>query len=95
MAKSPKIPMTISLPKELYDAIDRLSKLQNSSKSGLIISYLEPSLPVIKDMANFIEHLQTASPEERAKLHEKMLKTEKDALEQLQKLSDSTGELND
>lgn len=91
----PKITLTISLPKEIYHAIDRLSALQGSSKSSLVVSVLEPALPTFQSMADLIEHLQNATPEQRAKLHEKILKTEKDALEQLQKLTDSTGELND
>ena len=91
----PKIPMTISLPKELYAALDRLATLQGASKSSLIVSVLEPALPTFVSMADLIEHLQNATPEQRAAMQQQILQTEKDALEQLQELTDSTGELND
>lgn len=75
----PKIPMTISLPKEIYHALDRLSELQHSSKSSLIISLLEPSLPTLISMADLIEHLQNATPEQRAAMQEKILSTGQEA----------------
>lgn len=75
----PKIPMTISLPKDLYHAIDRLAELQHSSKSSLIISFLEPSLPTLTSMADLIEHLQNATPEQRAVLQSKILTTGQEA----------------
>ena len=60
-----KIPLTISLPRDLYNAIERLSTLQGGSKSALIVSFLEPSLPAIQNMSDVFERIQKATPEER------------------------------
>ena len=75
----PKITLTISLPKEIYHAIDRLSALQGSSKSSLVVSVLEPALPTFQNMADLIEHLQNATPEQRAAMQEKILSTGQEA----------------
>lgn len=71
----PKITLTISLPKEIYHAIDRLSALQGSSKSALVVSVLEPALPTFQSMADLIEHLQNATPEQRALIQDQILAT--------------------
>lgn len=79
----PKVSFTVSLPKELYAAIDRLSVLQGASKSSLVVSILEPSLPSLVNMADLIEHLQNASPEERLKLQAQIFQTGQDAENQI------------
>lgn len=89
----PKIPMTISLPKELYAALDRLATLQGASKSALIVSVLEPALPSFVSMADLIEHLQNATPEQRAAMQQQILQTGQDATDQLDLLTASTKEL--
>lgn len=83
-----KIPMTVSLPKDIYNAIDRLAALQGSSKSALIVSYLEPSLPIIENMADLIERLQNSSPEERLKLMGQLVDIEQTTHDQMTKLTD-------
>lgn len=84
----PKRPMTISFPKELYAAIDRLAKLQGGSKSALIISFLEPSLPAIENMSDVLERLQKSTPEEREQFMLQMVESEKAAKIHLEGLQD-------
>ena len=75
----PKITLTISLPKEIYRAIERLSALQGASKSSLVVSVLEPALPALTSLADLIEHLQNSTPEQRALIHERILSTGQEA----------------
>lgn len=85
----PKITLTVSLPKEIYHAIDRLSALQGSSKSALVVSVLEPALPTFQSMADLIEHLQNATPEQRAAMQEKILSTGQEAENALTEINQS------
>ncbi|HUH57255.1 MAG TPA: hypothetical protein VL020_01930 [Pseudomonadales bacterium] len=71
----PKITLTVSLPKEIYHAIERLSALQGASKSALVVSVLEPALPSLTSMADLIEHLQNSTPEQRALIQDQILAT--------------------
>lgn len=75
----PKITLTVSLPKEIYHAIERLSALQGASKSSLVVSVLEPALPALTSLADLIEHLQNSTPEQRALIHERILSTGQEA----------------
>ena len=50
-----KIPFTVSIDPLAYDAIERLSKLQGSSKSSIINEYLVSSVDTINSVADMIE----------------------------------------
>lgn len=86
----PKITLTVSLPKEIYHAIDRLSALQGSSKSALVVSVLEPALPTFENMADLIEVMQKATPEQRERLREKIMATGQDAENALKEINQIT-----
>ena len=86
----PKITLTVSLPKEIYHAIERLSALQGASKSSLVVSVLEPALPALTSLADLIEHLQNSTPEQRALIHERILSTGQEAENLLTELNKIT-----
>lgn len=85
--------LSISLPDDLYNAIERLSELQGASKSSVLNEFLSPALPTINNLADLLEHLLKASPEERAQIKEQMLQVELNAELQLKSLTEATREL--
>lgn len=85
-----KIPVTISLNPEIYDAIDRLSKLQGASKASILNEYLSPAVETMTAVAEMIEMLKNATPEQREVFKTKMDTVEKQAIDQLKNLNDST-----
>ncbi len=85
-----KIPFTISLDPESYNAIDRLSKLQGASKSSILNEYLAPAVETMNSVADMIEMLKNATPEQREAFKTKMATVEQQAIDQLKNLNEST-----
>lgn len=91
-----KIPFTVSIDPLAYDAIERLSKLQGSSKSSIINEYLVSSVDTINSVADMIEMLKKSTPEQRQAFKIKMEAVEQQALTQYDELQKNTkGLLND
>jgi len=90
-----RIPFTVAIDPAAYDAIDRLSKLQGSSKSSIINQYLVSSVDTINSVADMIEMLKKSTPEQREAFKVKMEAVEKQALSQYQELNKSTKGLLD
>lgn len=57
--------MTVTFNQDLYDAIDRLARVQGVTKSSIINEYMGVSVPVMHNIANIIEHLRTATDAEK------------------------------
>lgn len=82
--------LSISLPDDLYNAIEKLSELQGASKSSVLNEFLSPALPTMINLAELLEHLMSASPEERTLIKAQMLQIEQDAEKQLNDLAAAT-----
>lgn len=85
-----RIPFTVSIDPLAYDAIERLSKLQGSSKSSIINEYLVHSVDTINSVADMIEMLKNSTPEQREAFKIKMEAVEQQALTQYEELNKST-----
>lgn len=90
-----RIPFTVAIDPLAYDAIERLSKLQGSSKSSIVNEYLLASADTINSVADMIEMLKKSTPEQREAFKVKMEAVEKQALSQYQELNKSTKGLLD
>lgn len=71
-----KIPLTVSLPPDVYDVIDRLATLQGSSKSSVLVRYLTSSLPSMIKQASVLDHLNSLSTQERLAVEEELIRND-------------------
>lgn len=71
-----KIPLTVSLPPDVYDVIDRLATLQSSSKSSVLVRYLTASVPSMIKQAAVLEHLNSLSTQDRVFVEEDLIRNE-------------------
>lgn len=85
-----KIPVTISIDPEIYQAVERLSILQGSSKASIINSHLLPAVSVMNSLCDLIETLQNSSPDQRLQILSKMQDLESKTLTQIDDLNAST-----
>lgn len=85
-----RIPFTVAIDPLAYDAIERLSKLQGSSKSSIVNEYLVASADTINSVADMIEMLKKSTPEQREAFKTKMATVEQQAIDQLKNLNEST-----
>ena len=90
-----RIPFTVSIAPEAYEAVERLAKLQGSSKSSIINEYLVSTIDTMHSVADMIEMLKNSTPEQREAFKVKMEAVEKQALSQYQELNKSTKGLLD
>ncbi len=84
-----RIPFTVAIDPKAYEAIERLSKLQGSSKSSIINEYLLSTVDTINSVSDMIEMLKSATDDQRQKIMAGLAETQKNAADQLSGLTDS------
>jgi len=57
--------MTVTFTDELHAEITRLAALQGRTKSSLINEFMGASLPAMRNISGIIEHLRTATQDEK------------------------------